>query len=90
MTDNTVLPCGAEPRDPGTREPGETWTRTFDEPGTYDYGCQLHELDGMLGSIILTAYANSLFRSRHTGRESCEAGGVGWMGAGGHSRGRQG
>ena len=34
--------------------PGQTYTQTFDKPGTYNYVCSIHP-DRMQGSIVVTA-----------------------------------
>ena len=34
--------------------PEETWERTFDEPGTYNYVCRPHEDRGMVGVVHVT------------------------------------
>jgi plastocyanin len=41
------ITSGADPAPDGgwaspTFAPGESWSRTFDTPGTYDYFCSLH------------------------------------------------
>lgn len=48
------LPAGAQPWDSGLLNPGQTFTHTFDVPGTYKYFCTPHETLGMLGTIIVT------------------------------------
>lgn len=50
---NVELPEGAEPFDSGEVEPGESWSYTFEQPGTYRYICQPHEDNGMLGTVIV-------------------------------------
>jgi plastocyanin len=48
------LPPGAQAWDSGNLNPGQTFSRTFDVPGTYKYFCQPHEAAGMLGTITVT------------------------------------
>jgi plastocyanin len=48
------LPSGAQPWDSGNLNPGQTFTHTFDTPGTYKYFCQPHEAGGMVGTITVT------------------------------------
>jgi plastocyanin len=48
------LPSGAQPWDSGNLNPGQTFSHTFDVPGTYKYFCQPHEAAGMLGTINVT------------------------------------
>ena len=52
---NVALPEGAEPFDSGDVEPGGTYRRTFDVPGTYRYVCLPHEGMGMVGTIEVEA-----------------------------------
>jgi len=33
--------------------PGESWTQTFSEPGTYSYYCEPHRGAGMVGTITV-------------------------------------
>ena len=47
------LPTGVNPFGSGTMLPGQTFSRTFDVPGTYRYVCTLHETSGMKGVIIV-------------------------------------
>lgn len=51
---DSELPAGAQPWDSGNLNPGQTFTHTFDVPGTYKYFCQPHESAGMLGTIIVS------------------------------------
>lgn len=39
--------------DSGTLSPGETFSHTFEEEGTYEYFCTLHFLSGMTGTITV-------------------------------------
>jgi plastocyanin len=45
--------------DSGTLNPGDTFSYTFVEPGTYDYVCTPHASFGMTGQVIVTAAANA-------------------------------
>lgn len=47
------LPDGAEPWDSGDILTGEQWAYTFTRPGTYIYGCQYHQGDGMIGTVTV-------------------------------------
>ncbi len=47
------LPAGAAPFDSGDLAPGAVFEHTFRVPGVYHYFCQPHELDGMLGTVIV-------------------------------------
>jgi len=49
--DNFRVPEGAEPFHSGRVAPGETYSRTFDVPGSYRYFCVPHERAGMVGEI---------------------------------------
>lgn len=51
--DNVELPDGAEPWDSGFVQPGDSFSHTFTEPGTYHYVCVPHEGVGMAGTIIV-------------------------------------
>lgn len=51
--DNVSLPKGAETFDSGNLASGESFSHTFDEPGTYQYFCIPHEAAGMTGTIIV-------------------------------------
>lgn len=51
--DNVSLPEGAEPWDSGFVQPGESFSHTFTEPGTYEYVCIPHEGVGMAGTIVV-------------------------------------
>lgn len=55
LPDRVRLPAGASPFDSGDLFSGERWAYTFDVPGIYVYFCRYHELDEMIGSIIVTA-----------------------------------
>lgn len=47
------LPEGADPWDSGLVGAGEEFTRTFDVPGEYRYFCDPHELQEMVGTIVV-------------------------------------
>lgn len=38
----------------GTVRSGETWSYTFETPGTYPYFCVPHERAGMVGSVVVS------------------------------------
>lgn len=47
------LPEGVEPFDSGIVGGGQSYSRTFDEPGTYRYVCIPHEGTRMTGTVIV-------------------------------------
>ncbi len=47
------LPSGARPFDSGLLQPGQSFSRVFNEPGIYHYVCTLHEGSGMKGVVIV-------------------------------------
>ena len=47
------LPKGAKPFDSGYLNPGQTYKHTFTTPGTYQYVCTLHEVQGMIGTVVV-------------------------------------
>jgi plastocyanin len=51
---DAALPSGVEPWDSGNINPGGTFQRTFDTPGTYTYFCIPHEAAGMVATITVT------------------------------------
>ena len=51
--EDAALPSGAQSWDSGTLNAGQTYSHTFDVPGTYKYFCQPHEAAGMVGTIIV-------------------------------------
>jgi plastocyanin len=51
---DAALPSGAQPWDSGNLNPGQTFSHTFDTPGTYKYFCIPHEMAGMTGTIVVT------------------------------------
>lgn len=48
-----VLPPGAQPFDSGIIAPGRTFTMVFSRAGTYQYFCQMHGDQGMVGTIVV-------------------------------------
>ncbi len=48
------LPSGAQPFDSGDLRPGDVFTHTFTEPGTYRYFCIPHEGAGMVATVIVS------------------------------------
>ena len=53
LTNNVILPEGAEPFRSHTIQPGETYRHTFEVPGTYQYVCLPHEPANMIGRVIV-------------------------------------
>jgi plastocyanin len=47
------LPDGAAPFDSGDLDRGETFTYTFETPGTYRYFCIPHEGAKMFGTVVV-------------------------------------
>lgn len=47
------LPEGARPFRSGSLEPGAVFEHTFVVPGLYQYVCQPHELQGMIGQVVV-------------------------------------
>lgn len=47
------LPRGAKPFDSGYLNPGQAYTHLFRTPGTYRYVCTLHEVQHMVGQVIV-------------------------------------
>lgn len=47
------LPQGVEPFDSGIVGGGKSYSRTFDEPGTYRYVCIPHEGTRMVGTVVV-------------------------------------
>lgn len=47
------LPQGAQPFDSGYLNPGQAYRHTFQTPGTYRYVCTLHEIQHMIGRVIV-------------------------------------
>jgi plastocyanin len=51
--DNVSVPTGVKPWDSGLIGGDETFSRTFDEPGTYQYVCIPHEGARMVGTVVV-------------------------------------
>jgi plastocyanin len=51
---DAAYPAGAKPFDSGMLSPGQSFTSTFEVPGTYKYVCLPHEFGGMTGEVIVT------------------------------------
>ena len=47
------LPKGAQRFDSGFLNPSQTYEHTFKTPGTYRYVCTLHEVQRMVGQVIV-------------------------------------
>jgi plastocyanin len=47
------LPQGVEPWDSGTLYPGQTWSYTFEVPGSYPYFSQIDEEPDLIGLVIV-------------------------------------
>ncbi len=47
------LPQGAKPFDSGNLQPGQVFTHKFTVPGTYKYFCKPHEMNGMVGTVVV-------------------------------------
>lgn len=50
---HVTLPVGVEPFDSGALLPGQTFERTFDVAGEYNYICRPHERMGHLGRLVV-------------------------------------
>ncbi len=46
-------PAGVKPFDSGFMQPGQSFTYTFTQPGTYKYICAPHETSGMTGEVVV-------------------------------------
>jgi plastocyanin len=46
-------PAGVPPFFSGDIAPGQIFTQTFTQPGTYNYFCTHHEGDGMVAKIVV-------------------------------------
>jgi plastocyanin len=53
-TSDASVPSGAQPWDSGFVNGGQSYSHTFDVPGTYRYFCLPHESLGMVGTIVVT------------------------------------
>ena len=52
--DQQRIPDEVEPWESGLlSDDGETFERTFDHEGVYDYACTPHEEDGMVGTVVV-------------------------------------
>jgi plastocyanin len=51
--DGVSVPKGVEPWDSGLLGADETFSRTFDTPGTYRYVCVPHEGARMVGAVVV-------------------------------------
>jgi plastocyanin len=50
---DAAQPAGATPFNSGDISPGQIFTQTFTQPGTYTYFCTHHESDGMVATVIV-------------------------------------
>jgi plastocyanin len=50
---NVSLPPGAKPFDSGYMKPGDSFRHTFTVRGTYRYVCITHEVQHMVGQVIV-------------------------------------
>ena len=50
---DVTLPKGAQKFDSGYLNPSQSYEHTFRTPGTYQYVCTLHEVQRMIGQIIV-------------------------------------
>jgi plastocyanin len=50
---DAAAPAGAAPFNSGDIAPGQIFTQTFTQPGTYTYFCTHHEGDGMVAKVIV-------------------------------------
>ena len=41
------------PNSPNVMQANATWSRTFDQAGTFPYICTYHEADGMIGTVTV-------------------------------------
>jgi plastocyanin len=51
--DDVAMPAGAKTFESGNVMPGGRFLHTFLKPGTYRYFCRSHEVDAMIGEIIV-------------------------------------
>jgi len=51
--DDVALPTGVPTFTSGSVMPGGKWHYTFLTPGTYRYFCMSHEMDSMIGEVIV-------------------------------------
>ena len=80
-SDSVRLPDGAAPFDSGPVATGESWSYTFTVPGRYVYFCIPHELQGMIGTVIVeesgAGAATPATGKSETDRSASEASGAG-------------
>jgi len=50
---HVALPAGAMPFNSGALSPQGRFRYTFDIPGVYRYVCIHHEIDGMIGTVVV-------------------------------------
>ena len=50
---DAAVPNGATPFSSGDIAPGQIFSQTFTQPGTYSYFCTHHEGDGMVATVIV-------------------------------------
>jgi plastocyanin len=50
---DALLPVGVKPFNSGNVMPGGSFRHTFTKPGRYRYFCLTHEMDGMVGEVIV-------------------------------------
>ncbi len=53
ISENNVIPQGAEPWDSGLLDKGDRFTLVLTVPGDYTYLCIFHEATGMIGKITV-------------------------------------
>ena len=51
--DDALLPAGAKPFSSGNVMPGGSYRHTFTAPGRYRYFCMSHEMDDMVGEVVV-------------------------------------
>jgi LPXTG-motif cell wall-anchored protein len=55
--------------DSGTLNAGDTFTHTFNTPGTIPYHCEFHQGQGMVGTIVVNAASTTTPPGGTSGRE---------------------
>jgi len=53
VPEHNILPLGAAAWDSGALRHGQRFQRVFEVPGRYVYSCSLHEVNGMIGILIV-------------------------------------
>ena len=48
----------------GTMKPNQTFSRTFGQPGVYTYNCTLHQVDNMVGVVVVGVQTNPTYAVR--------------------------